>query len=215
MRQRLHPFHHEAESVPDDEDAGRRRRAVAGIDQHALPRLQGRLHAVAEHGDEAQIARRRVRVIAHDLAGQLPFGDDFLAVAGETVAGRGAHIELVDAQHAERRRMLEAEAARSALDPGERIELARLDAFGAEDRHEALREIQGQERLAETVFVMLIARAVFHAERMGDFADRKTGALAQLLQLARDGGGEIGHPAMINACPVRGYTLFPLRLDRF
>src|SRR6185312_9013961 len=51
-------------------------------------------------------------------------------------------------EHAGRCAVFDAETARrGALDAGEGEELTRLNALGAKDRHEALGEIQGQERL--------------------------------------------------------------------
>ena len=175
----LHPLHDEAKPVPHDEDAGRRRLLVAGIDQHALSRQERGLHAVAHHGDDAQLVRGRGRIAAHDAVRHLPFGDDALVAADEPGAGAGAHVELLDMQHA-----LVAQRALRRVDAGERIELGRGDAAFLEDRDEAADEIQRQMRLAIAVLVMLIAGAVFHAEGMGDLADREAGAGAKLLELA-------------------------------
>src|SRR5579883_2593320 len=147
MRQHLHALDHEAEPVPDDEDAGRARLAVTGIDENALPRLERRLHAIAHHGDDAQLRGRRRAVAAHDAARYLPFRHDLLGVAEESRASAGADIELFDADGpaigigSARRRRHERTLARR-VDAGQGIELARLDAARLEDRHQLDHQLQ-------------------------------------------------------------------------
>src|SRR5690242_19712768 len=96
VRQHLHALHDEAEPVPYDEDAGRRRRAVAGVDEDALTGEEARLHAVADHRDDAELGGGRRRVAAHDAARHLPLRHHLLLLADEPAAGAGAHVELLD-----------------------------------------------------------------------------------------------------------------------
>src|SRR5258708_650556 len=218
VRHHLHALDDEAEPVPHDEDPGRARLAVAGVDQHALARQQRRLHAVAHHSNNAHLVGGRRPVAAHHAARPLPLRHHLLVLAGEPGAGAGAHVELLDADGAGIarggvRRRRDQRPLAGGIDPGERVELARIDAARREDRHQLHHEIEGEERLLEAVLVMLVARAVLHAQRLRHLADREAGALAQQLQLAGH-GGDRRHGASLYAGPIRRHTLFTLTIDR-
>ena len=68
-------------------------------------------------------------------------------------------------------------------------------------------------RLAEPVLVMLVARAMLHAEGVRDLADREAGLGAQLLQLARDGRG-LWHGPNVRQLRGKTQTLFCLTMVR-